>query len=88
LSEPEQSEPEPELHRVTAPAPTKRCGSLRLRLRLRNTGFSLRPLINPFGYIWVFGLKMPVRKPIFFYEQPFNLSFLSNKNKYIYFLQN
>jgi Phe-tRNA synthetase beta subunit B1 domain len=28
------SEPEP--HRVTAPAPTKRCGSL--RLRLRNTG--------------------------------------------------
>jgi hypothetical protein len=31
------SEPEP--HRVTAPdpAPTKRCGSLRLRLQLRNT---------------------------------------------------
>jgi hypothetical protein len=37
LSEPEPSEPEP--HRVTAPAPTKRCGSL--RLRLRNTGFNM-----------------------------------------------
>jgi hypothetical protein len=36
-SEPEPSEPEP--HRVPAPAPTKRCGSLRLRLRLRNTVF-------------------------------------------------
>jgi hypothetical protein len=31
LSEPDPSEPEP--HRVTAPAPTKLCGSLRLRLR-------------------------------------------------------
>jgi hypothetical protein len=31
--EPEPSELEPELHRVLAPAPTKRCGSLRLRLR-------------------------------------------------------
>jgi hypothetical protein len=31
LSELELSEP-PELHHVTAPAPTKRCGSLRLRL--------------------------------------------------------
>jgi hypothetical protein len=40
LSEP--SEPEP--HRVTAPAPTKRCGSL--RLRLRNTGWSSRPLLE------------------------------------------
>jgi hypothetical protein len=39
LSEPEPSEPEP--HRVTAPAPTKRCGSLRLRLRntVRKKGF-------------------------------------------------
>jgi hypothetical protein len=37
LSEPEPSKPKPELHRVTAPAaaPTKRCGSLRLRLKLR-----------------------------------------------------
>jgi hypothetical protein len=26
---------------VKAPAPTKRCGSLQLRLRLRNTGFAL-----------------------------------------------
>jgi hypothetical protein len=30
MSEPEPSDPEP--HRVTAPAPTKRCDSLRLRL--------------------------------------------------------
>jgi hypothetical protein len=34
-SELKPSDPEP--HRVTAPAPTKRCGSL--RLRLRNTAF-------------------------------------------------
>jgi hypothetical protein len=41
--EPERSEPES--HRVTASAPapvlTKRCGSLRLRLRPRNTGIDL-----------------------------------------------
>jgi hypothetical protein len=44
MSEPEPSEPEP--HRVTAldpaPAPTKRCGSL--RLRLRNTAVQRAPL--------------------------------------------
>jgi hypothetical protein len=40
----EPSEPEPEPHRVTAPAPslTKRCGSLRLWLRLRKTGLSVK----------------------------------------------
>jgi hypothetical protein len=39
-------EPEPEPHRVTAPdpAPTKRCGSL--RLRLRNTGYKLLHFVS------------------------------------------
>jgi hypothetical protein len=40
VPEPEPSVPEPEPHRVTAPAPTKICGSLRLRLRNAGLGHS------------------------------------------------